>query len=151
MYSDWYSLISLLCVVSPTLFNILLDTVVRKWLVDVMDDMTTARADLWGDNIGCMSSLFYANDGAIGSLNHEWLQNRPKLWAVILEKFRDSAQWKAINANMKVLETFTTRGKEKELYVPFLTAVKTWHLDPYNLSYVRNTEWMLAVQSSPNQ
>ena len=60
---------------SPALFNILADAVVRKWLVDVMDDMTTTGAGLQGDNVGHMSSLFYANNGTIGSLDHEWLQN----------------------------------------------------------------------------
>ena len=58
---------------SPTLFNKLVDTVVRKWLTDVIDNMTTASAGLQDDNVGCMSSLFYANDGVIGSLDHEWL------------------------------------------------------------------------------
>ena len=40
-----------------------------------MDDMTTASSGLQGDNVGPMSSLFYANDGTIGSLDREWLQN----------------------------------------------------------------------------
>ena len=61
-------------VVSPTLFNVLVDAVVRKWLVDVMEDMTVANADFQGDNVGRLSSLFYADDGAIGSLDPEWLQ-----------------------------------------------------------------------------
>ena len=39
-----------------------------------MDDMTAANAGFQGDNVGCLSSLFYANDGAIGSLDHDWLQ-----------------------------------------------------------------------------
>ena len=60
---------------SPTLFNVLVDTVVRKWLADVMDDITAVIAGLQSDDIGCMSSLFYADDGAIGSKDHEWLQN----------------------------------------------------------------------------
>ena len=60
---------------SPTFFNVLVDAVVRKWLADVMDNMTTVSAGLRGGDVGRMSSLFYANDGAIGSLDHEWLQN----------------------------------------------------------------------------
>ena len=40
-----------------------------------MDGMTTTNTGLQGDNVGCMSSLFYTNDGAIGSKDHEWLQN----------------------------------------------------------------------------
>ena len=58
---------------SPTLFNALVDGVVRKWLVDVMDDITAAISGLQGDDVDCMSSLFYADDGAIGSKDHEWL------------------------------------------------------------------------------
>ena len=60
---------------SSTLFNVLVDAVVRKWLADVMDNMTAANSGLQGDDVGCLSSLFYANDGAIGSLDHEWLQH----------------------------------------------------------------------------
>ena len=52
-------------VVSPTLFNVLVDVVVRKWWTDVMDDMTTTNSGLQGDDVVCMSSIFYANDGAI--------------------------------------------------------------------------------------
>ena len=60
-------------VVSPTLFNVLTDAVVRKWWVDVMDDMTIANTGLQGDNVGCLASLLYANNSAIGSKDHEWL------------------------------------------------------------------------------
>ena len=37
--------------------------------------MTATSAGLQGDDVGCMSSLFYADNGTIGSLDHEWLQN----------------------------------------------------------------------------
>ena len=40
-----------------------------------MDDMITESAGLQGDDMGCMSSLFYAAEGAIRSLDHVWLQN----------------------------------------------------------------------------
>ena len=60
---------------SPTLFNVLVDAVVRKWWADVMDDMTIANTGLQGDNAGRLASLFYADDGAIGSKDHDWLQN----------------------------------------------------------------------------
>ena len=60
-------------IVFPTLFNVLVDAVVRKWLADVMEDMTAANTGLQGDNVGHLSSLFYADDGVIGSLDHEWL------------------------------------------------------------------------------
>ena len=54
-------------VVSPTLFNVLVDAVVRKWLADVMDDMTAANTGFKGDDVGRLSSLFYADDGANSS------------------------------------------------------------------------------------
>ena len=62
-------------VVSPTLFNVPVDAVVRKWWAGVMDDMTIANTGLQGDNVGRLASLFYTNDGAIGSKDHEWRQN----------------------------------------------------------------------------
>ena len=43
----------------------------RKWLADVMDDMTAANTGFEGDDVGRLSSLFYADDGAVGSLDHE--------------------------------------------------------------------------------
>ena len=60
---------------SSTLFNVLVDAVVRKWWADVMDDMTIANSGLQGDDAGRLASLFYANDGAIRSKDYEWLQN----------------------------------------------------------------------------
>jgi hypothetical protein len=51
------------------------DTVVQKWYVNVMDDMTAASSGLEGDAIRDRTSLFYADDGAIGSRDPEWLQN----------------------------------------------------------------------------
>ena len=59
---------------SPTLFNVLVDAVVRKWLADVMEDMSTAHPGFQGADVGRLSSLFYADNGAIGSLDPEWLQ-----------------------------------------------------------------------------
>ena len=77
-------------VVSPTLFNILVDAVVRKWLADVMDDIDTANDEgLHGDDVSRMTSLFYADDGAIGSLDHEWLQ-RANQHLCILKRVGDT-------------------------------------------------------------
>ena len=39
-------------VVSPTLFNLLVDAVVRKWWEDIMDDMIIANTGLQGDDTG---------------------------------------------------------------------------------------------------
>ena len=114
-------------VVSPILFNILVDEVMGKWLTDIMNNITAVIVGLQGDDDGCMFSLFYANGGAIGSKDHEWLQNetqhlcnlfrdctslsqilrRLKLWAVTLEQSGDGARWEAINADTKVPEELT--------------------------------------------
>ena len=41
---------------SSTLFNVLADAVVRKWLADVMDDMTIANTGLQSDDVGQMAT-----------------------------------------------------------------------------------------------
>ena len=40
-----------------------------------MEDITAANIDLSGDNLGCLASLFYADDNMVGSRDTEWLQN----------------------------------------------------------------------------
>ena len=39
-----------------------------------MNDMIITNTGLQGDEVGRLASLFYADDGAIGSRDHEWLQ-----------------------------------------------------------------------------
>ena len=56
--------------VFPTFFNVFVDTVVRKWLADVLDNRESTIKELQGDDVSRMASLFYADDGAIGSLDH---------------------------------------------------------------------------------
>ena len=60
---------------SHTLFNVFVDAVVWKWLAVVMEDMVIASTGLRSDDPGCLSPSFYADDGEIGSLDHEWLLN----------------------------------------------------------------------------
>ena len=62
-------------IVFPTLFNVIVDAVIWKWYTDVMNDVSATNTGLSGDNIGRLASLFYADDDAIGCLDHEWLQN----------------------------------------------------------------------------
>ena len=88
-------------VVSPTLFNVLVDAVVQKWWADVMDDMTTANSGLQGDDVGCMSLLFYTNNSAIGSKDHEWLQNTTQH---LCNLFRDCT---GLEPNIKKTETMS--------------------------------------------
>ena len=99
-------------VVSPTLFNILVDAVMRKWWADVMDNMTTVNAGLQGDDVGCISSLFYANNGVIGSKDHEWLQNATQH---LCNLFRD---YNGLKPNTEKTETISCHpGAIRERYL----------------------------------
>ena len=51
----------------PTLFNVIVDAVIRKFYTDVMDNIIAANTGLSGDNVSCLTSLLYADDGAVGS------------------------------------------------------------------------------------
>ena len=57
---------------SPTIFNIVVDAVVRYWLSLVLDG--TESDDGLGRSVAEQLVLFYADDGLIGARNHEWLQ-----------------------------------------------------------------------------
>lgn len=48
---------------SPTLFDVLVDAVVWYWYEDVMEDVTNVNTGLRSDDVGCLASLFYADDG----------------------------------------------------------------------------------------
>ena len=88
-------------IVSPTLFNDLMDGVVQKWYEDVMENITTANTRLRGNNVGCLASLFYADDSAIGSLDHKWLQNANQH---LCNLFRD---YVGLKPNTKKTETIS--------------------------------------------
>ena len=136
-----------------------------------MDDMTIANSGLQGDNVSYLASLFYNNNGAIGSKDHEWLQNTTQH---LCNLFRDCTGLKPNTEKTETMschpraiqgrcsmegykcrhkgtgETYSKR-KGKKLCAPFPLVVKTWHWALYNPTFVRNMEWMLVVQSSPNQ
>ena len=135
-----------------------------------MDDMTIANTGLQGDNVGRLASLFYANDGAIGSKDHKWLQNAIQY---LCNLFRDYTSLKPNTEKTETMschpgsirgrcsiegykrrhegtgETYSKR-KGKRTVCPSPLVEKTWHWAPYNPIIVRNMEWILAVQSSPN-
>ena len=66
-----------------------------------MDDMTTAIAGLQGDNVGCISSLFYANNSGIRSLDCEWLHNVNQY---LCNLFRD---YNGLKSNTEKTETMS--------------------------------------------
>ena len=61
-------------IISPTLFNILVDAVVRKWLADTLDDPEVAISGLQGASGGKVA-VFYADDGMVGSTDPDWLRS----------------------------------------------------------------------------
>ena len=60
---------------SPTLFNVIVDAVIWQWYEDVVEDITTKNKSLGCNNIDYLASLFYADDGAVGSLDPVCIQN----------------------------------------------------------------------------
>ena len=59
---------------SPIFFNVIVDAVIQKWYTDVMEGVTAKNIGLRGDNVSnCLATLFHTDDGAVGSLDLEWL------------------------------------------------------------------------------
>ena len=60
--------------VSPMLFNVVVDNVIRTWLAMTAEDH---RVDHYGlvDTSGRYLRLFYANYGMVGSLDADWVQH----------------------------------------------------------------------------
>jgi hypothetical protein len=59
-------------IVSPTIFNIVVDATVRYWLTLVLDDGSEFEG--LGRTVQEQLVLFYADDGLLASRNPEWLQ-----------------------------------------------------------------------------
>ena len=57
---------------SPTIFNVVVDAVVRHWVQGVLEELE-ARGDL-GQEGRHQASLFYADDGMVALLEPVWLQ-----------------------------------------------------------------------------
>ena len=79
------------------------------------------------------------------------LTKRKRLPQQLQQQSVDDVRWKAINVVIEVPEKLTPRGKGKELCVPLPLVTKPLHWASYNPTYVRNMEYMPAVQSSPNK
>jgi hypothetical protein len=59
-------------IVSPTIFNIVVDAIVRNWLNLVLDDGSEVNG--FGQTVQEQLVLFYADDGLLAARNHLWLQ-----------------------------------------------------------------------------
>ena len=125
-----------------------------------MEDMTAANAGFQGADVGRLSSLFYAAEGAIGSLDPEWLQRANQH---LCNLFRDctslapnTEKTETMNCHPRVIqdqcseagykcrhkgtgETYSKR-KGKGLCVHVQVAVRLLQLAPYNLTYICNME-----------
>ena len=61
-------------IVSPSLFNVVVDNVVRTWLEMTVEDQLVAH-EVLGLNMGICVGFFYAYNGMIRTWDSEWLQN----------------------------------------------------------------------------
>ena len=57
---------------STTIFNVVVDTVVRHWVTGVLGE-SEARGEL-GQEGGHKAAQFYSDDGMVVSSDHVWLQ-----------------------------------------------------------------------------
>ena len=57
--------------VSPTLFNMVVDNVIRTWLSMTVEDHRVAQDGL-KETIGRYVGVFYADDGMVGSRDLDW-------------------------------------------------------------------------------
>lgn len=95
------------CILSPLLFNVLVDAVVRYWYSIVMETMAK------GDAVGDRTSLFYADNGAIGSRDPKWLQDATQF---LCDLFRNCISLKVNTKKTKVMVCFPgpIRGRLSE-------------------------------------
>jgi hypothetical protein len=70
-------------VISPTIFNIIVDAVLHHWYSVVSPDPTDT--DALGTNILERLSLFFVDDGLIGSTDPQWLQDSFELLVDLFE------------------------------------------------------------------
>ena len=61
-------------IVSPTLFNVVVDNFIRTWLAMTVEDQRVAYDGL-GETVGRCLGAFYADDGMVGSRDPDWLQH----------------------------------------------------------------------------
>ena len=71
---------------SLTLFNVVVDNVIRTWLDIMVEDQRVAHDGL-GDTIGRCLGVFYANDGMVGSRDLGWMQHKMKNLVVLFRRY----------------------------------------------------------------
>ena len=61
-------------IISPAIFNIIADAVIRYWLT-IVSEVASDASDGVGHNITARAAVFYADDGFVGSPDKKWLQD----------------------------------------------------------------------------
>ena len=73
--------------ISPTLFNLIVDNVVRNWLALAVEDELVTHKGLELEVVRCLG-LFYANSGMVGSQYTEWTQGALNVLACLFRQRR---------------------------------------------------------------
>ena len=72
--------------VSLTLFNVVVNNVIRIWLDMTVEDQRVAH-DKMGETIGRCLAVFYAENGMVVSHESEWLQNEMNVLVGIFRSY----------------------------------------------------------------
>ena len=72
--------------VSPTLFNVVVDNVIHTWLAITVEGQRLAH-DRLGDAVGRCLGLFYAYDGMFGSRDPEWLHHLMNVLVGLFQRY----------------------------------------------------------------
>ena len=64
--------------ISPTIFNVVVENVMRTWLAMTLEDHRMAH-DRMGEGVGQRLGVLYADDCMFGSKDAEWLQHFMKV------------------------------------------------------------------------
>ena len=71
-------------IISPTIFNIVVDAVVRHWLSQVVGEGSEITG--LGQTVADKLTIFYADDGLVAARDHEWLQHAIDVLSGLFER-----------------------------------------------------------------
>ena len=94
-------------IISVTMFNVVVDNVVRMWLAETVENQAVTQ-ELLGLNMGRCLVFFYNNDGMIGSRDSEQLQNALNVLSRLF-------QWYGIITNVAKSHMITCRPRALRL------------------------------------
>ena len=64
--------------VYPTLFNVVVENVIRTWFAMIVEDQRVAQKGML-EAVGQFLVVFYTKDGMVGSIDAKWLQHSMKI------------------------------------------------------------------------